>query len=153
MWRWWSGLLIRHDSKSCNRYTAVLLVMNLAQLDWPRWEGFSCKRIEEHKQEGLHVQSEIADLYEMKIKRGSSSDHKRTKRRSGEEQKRGPWFTAKWLVITITMKKTVSYWKTWSKQNSNPRDVVAAVNQDPRDVEDPLDMPLLGSNMINGPSA
>jgi hypothetical protein len=39
----------------CNRYTTALLVINQAQLDWPRQEGFSCKRIEEHKQEGKNT--------------------------------------------------------------------------------------------------
>ena len=46
------------------------LVINQAQLDWPRQEGFSCKRIEEHKQERVNTQSEIADGYEEKIKMG-----------------------------------------------------------------------------------
>ena len=63
-------LLIKHDSKSRNRYTATPLVINQAQLDWPRREGFSCKRIEEHKQERINTQSEIADVYEAKIKVG-----------------------------------------------------------------------------------
>jgi hypothetical protein len=35
----------------CNRYATAPLVINQAQLDWPRQEGFSCKRIKEHKQE------------------------------------------------------------------------------------------------------
>ena len=38
----------QHDSKSSNRYTTAPLVINQAQLDWLRREGFSCKRIEEH---------------------------------------------------------------------------------------------------------
>jgi hypothetical protein len=41
-WRtrcWQSGLLIRHDLNSCNRYTAAPLVINQAQLDWPCKEG------------------------------------------------------------------------------------------------------------------
>ena len=63
-------LLIRHEFKACNRYTTAPLVINQAQLDWPRREGFSCKRIEEHKQERINTQSEIADVYEAKIKVG-----------------------------------------------------------------------------------
>ena len=51
-------LLIRHDSKFCNRYTATPLVINQAQLDWPRQEGFSYKWIEEHKQEKVNTQSD-----------------------------------------------------------------------------------------------
>ena len=46
------------------------LVINQAQLDWPRQEGFSCKRIEEHKQERINTQSKIADVYKEKIKVG-----------------------------------------------------------------------------------
>ena len=61
-------LLISHDSKSCNRYTTTPLVINQAQLDWPRREGFSCKRIEEHKQESINAQSEIAIMSEAKVK-------------------------------------------------------------------------------------
>ena len=57
-------LLIRHDSKSHNHYTAAPLVINQTQLDWPRRKGFSYKRIEEHKQERVNTQSEIADVYE-----------------------------------------------------------------------------------------
>ena len=60
----------QHDSKSSNRYTTAPLVINQSQLDWPRQEGFSCKRIEEHKQEGINLQSEIADVYEAKNKMG-----------------------------------------------------------------------------------
>ena len=63
-------LLIRPDVKSCNRYTIALLVIKQAQLDWPRQEGFSCKRIEEHKQDRVNTQFEIADVYEAKIKMG-----------------------------------------------------------------------------------
>ena len=40
------------------------LVINQAQLDWPRQEGFFYKRIEEHKQERVNTQSEIADMAE-----------------------------------------------------------------------------------------
>ena len=58
----------QHDSKSSNRYTTAPLVINQAQLDWPRQEAFSCKRIEEHKQERINTQSEIVDVYEVKIK-------------------------------------------------------------------------------------
>ena len=54
----------QHDSKSSNRYTTALLVINQAQLDWPRWEGFSCKWIEEHKQENVNTQSDIANMNE-----------------------------------------------------------------------------------------
>ena len=59
-------LLIRHDSKSCNCYTAAPLVINQAQLDCPRQEGFSCKRIEEHKQEDVNTQYDIANMNEAK---------------------------------------------------------------------------------------
>ena len=61
-------LLIRHEFEDYNRYTTAPLVINQAQLDWPRQEGFSCKRIEEHKQERINTQSEIANVYEAKIK-------------------------------------------------------------------------------------
>jgi hypothetical protein len=44
------------------------LVINQAELDWPRQEGFPFKRIEEHKQERVNSQSEIADVYEAKNK-------------------------------------------------------------------------------------
>ena len=57
-------LLIKHDSKSCNRYTAPPLVINQAQLDWPHQEGFSYKRIKEHKQERVNTQFEITYVYE-----------------------------------------------------------------------------------------
>ena len=57
-------LLIRHDSKSSNCYTTAPLVINQAQLDWPRREGFSCKRIEEHKQKDVNTQSDIANMNE-----------------------------------------------------------------------------------------
>ena len=63
-------LLIRHEFEACNRYTTSLLVINQAQLDWPHREGISCKQIEEHKQERINTQSEIADVYEAKIKVG-----------------------------------------------------------------------------------
>ena len=46
------------------------LVINQAQLDWPRQEGFFYKRIKEHKQERVNTQSEIVDVYEAKIKMG-----------------------------------------------------------------------------------
>ena len=42
--------------------------INQAQLDWPRREGFSCKRIEEHKQESINAQSKIANINEAKVK-------------------------------------------------------------------------------------
>ena len=59
---------------------------------------------------------------------GSSSDHKRTNRHSGEEPERvGPEFTAKGLDGTITMKMIVSQWKTSTKQNPNPN-VAAATD-------------------------
>jgi hypothetical protein len=38
-------------------------------------------------------------------------------------------------------------------KNPSPNDVAAAVNEDPRVMEGPLDTPLLGFNMIDGPSA
>jgi hypothetical protein len=49
---------------------AASLVINQTQLDWPRQEGFSCKQIEEHKQERVNLQSKIADVYEAKNKIG-----------------------------------------------------------------------------------
>ena len=52
----------QHDSKSSNCYTTAPLVINQAQLNWPRQEGFSYKRIEEHKQEGINTQSDIANM-------------------------------------------------------------------------------------------
>ena len=60
----------QHDSKSSNRYTTAPLFINQAQLGWPRREGFSCNWIEEHKQERVNMQYEIADVYETKIKMG-----------------------------------------------------------------------------------
>ena len=60
--------LIKHEFEACNNYTIAPLVINQAQLDLPRREGFSCKRIEEHKQERINTQSEIANVYEAKIK-------------------------------------------------------------------------------------
>jgi hypothetical protein len=41
----------------------------------------------------------------VKTSMGSSLNHKRTNHHSGEEQERGPWFTAKGLDITVTMKE------------------------------------------------
>ena len=58
----------QHNSKSSNRYTTAPLVINQAQLDWSLQEGFSCKRIEEHKQECINAQSEIANMNEAKAK-------------------------------------------------------------------------------------
>ena len=63
-------LLIRHDSKSCNRYTTASSVINQGQHYWPCQKGFFCKRIEEHKQERVNTQSKIAYVYEAKIKVG-----------------------------------------------------------------------------------
>ena len=57
-------LLIRHEFEAYNRYTTAPLVINQAQLDWPCQEGFSCKRIEEHKQEDINTQSDIANIDE-----------------------------------------------------------------------------------------
>ena len=54
----------QHDSKSSNCYTTAPLVINQAQLDWLRREGFSCKRIEERKQEDVITQSDIANMNE-----------------------------------------------------------------------------------------
>ena len=54
----------QHDSKSSNRYTTAPLVINQAQLNWPRREDFSCKRIKEHKQEDVNTQSDIANMNE-----------------------------------------------------------------------------------------
>ena len=61
-------LLIKHEFEAYNRYTTAPLVINQAQLDWPRREGFFCKRIEGHKQEDVNTQYEIADVNEAKIK-------------------------------------------------------------------------------------
>jgi len=61
-------LLIRHEFEACNRYTTALLVINQAQLDFPRQEGFSYKQIEEHKQESINMQSVIASMNEAKVK-------------------------------------------------------------------------------------
>ena len=51
-------LLIRHEFEACNCYTTAPLVINQAQLDWPRREGISYMRIEEHKQEDVSTQSD-----------------------------------------------------------------------------------------------
>jgi len=51
----------------------------------------------------------------------SSSDHKRTNCHSGEDQEQGPWFIAKGLNVTVTMKMVVSQRKTSTKQNPNPK--------------------------------
>ena len=58
-------LLIKHEFEACNYYTTAPLVINQTQLDWPRQEGFSCKRIEEHKQEDVNTQSDIANMNEV----------------------------------------------------------------------------------------
>ena len=50
-------LIIKHEFEAYNRYTTAPLVINQVQLDWPRQEGFSCKRIGEHKQESVNAQS------------------------------------------------------------------------------------------------
>ena len=49
-------LLIKHEFEAYNRYTTAPLVINQAQLDWPRQEGFCCKRIKEHKDERVNTQ-------------------------------------------------------------------------------------------------
>ena len=61
-------LLIKHEFEAYNRYTTAPLVINQAQLDWPRQKDFSYKRIEEHKQESINAQSEIASMNEAKVK-------------------------------------------------------------------------------------
>ena len=61
-------LLIGQEFEARNRYTTALLVINQEQLDWHRQEGFSCKRIEEHKQESINAQSKIANINEAKVK-------------------------------------------------------------------------------------
>ena len=63
----------------------------LAQLDWPRREGFSCKRIEGHKQEDVNTQSDIANMDEANQKKGSRTWFQRTNRYSGGDQEQGPW--------------------------------------------------------------
>ena len=62
-----------------------------AQLDWPRREGFSCKRIEGHKQEDVNTQSDIANMDEANQKKGSRTWFQRTNRYSGGDQEQGPW--------------------------------------------------------------
>jgi hypothetical protein len=49
----------------------------------------------------------------------SSSDPKKTNHHSGEKQEQRPGFTAKVLDITVTMKMSISQWKTRTKQNPN----------------------------------
>ena len=60
----------QYDSKSSNRYTTVPLVINQAQLDWSRREGFFCKRIEKHKQEEVNTQSDIVNMNDEANQRG-----------------------------------------------------------------------------------
>ena len=55
----------QHDSKSSNHYTTAPLVINQAQFDWPRREGFSYKWIEVHKQEDVNTQSDITNMNEV----------------------------------------------------------------------------------------
>ena len=64
--RWRSGFKSTWF-ESCNRYTTAPLVINQAQLDWPRQEGCSCKWIEEHTQESINTQSRIADMNDANI--------------------------------------------------------------------------------------
>jgi len=65
-WRWRSGLKSAwFEPRNC--YTTTPLDINQAQLDWPRQEGFSWKRIKEHKQESINMQSEIADMNDTNI--------------------------------------------------------------------------------------
>ena len=52
----------QHDLKSSK--TTAPLVINQAQLDWPRREGFFYMQIEEHKQEDVNMQSDIANMNE-----------------------------------------------------------------------------------------
>jgi hypothetical protein len=49
-------------------------------------------------------------------------------------------------LITATVQRQITL-----KQNSNPNEGVAAANKVPKVMQDPLDVPLLGSNMIQGP--
>ena len=44
------------------------------QLDWSPQEGFPYKQIEEHKQERVNSQYEIADVYEVNMSTGFESD-------------------------------------------------------------------------------
>jgi len=62
------------------------MVVNQAQLDWPRQEGCSCRRIEEHKQESINTQPEITDTNDTNIQWG----FQRTNWHSGGDQERGP---------------------------------------------------------------
>ena len=62
-WCWWSSFKSTRF-EPCNRYTTAPLVINKAQLDWPRQEGFSCKRIKGHKQEDINTQSDITNINE-----------------------------------------------------------------------------------------
>jgi hypothetical protein len=50
-----------------NRYFTALLVINQVQLDLPLREGFSCKGIEEHKQERVKPQFQFANTNEVEI--------------------------------------------------------------------------------------
>ena len=95
-------LLIRHEFKACNRYTTGPLVINQAQLDWHRQEGFSCKRIEEHKQERINTNLKLQLCMKRKSKWGSRTRFQRTNRHSGGDQEQGPWINVQGLVATDT---------------------------------------------------
>lgn len=61
--------IINHDSNPYNHYNFVVLVLNQAQHDWPQ---------QEHKQETINSQSEIAYVYKAKMNKDSSSEKQRT---------------------------------------------------------------------------
>ena len=61
------GVDLDVDDPASNQQDSNLATATpLAQLDWPRREGFSCKRIEEHKQEDVNTQYDIANMNEAK---------------------------------------------------------------------------------------
>ena len=92
---WWRSRCWWSDFKSArfkpyNRYTTALLVINQAQLDWPRQEGFSCKRIEEHKQEDVNNAIWYCKYGSSELKRGSRTRFQRTNWHNGGDQERAP---------------------------------------------------------------
>ena len=146
-------LLIRHDSKSRNHETVAPLVINQAQLDWPRREGFSCKRIEEHKQERVNTQSENCRCVWSENQDGVQALITKVLITTVVKKKNsGPEFTAKGLDITVTMNVFVSQGKTSTKQNSNLNVALATKYMLPRVDLDHLDTPLLSSNRIHRPT-
>ena len=94
-------LLIRHDSKSSNCYTTAPLVINQAQLDWPR-------RANRRTQARKCKHAIWYCKYEWsESKRGSRTRFQRTNRHSGGDQERGLWITVKGLVATVTTNQSL----------------------------------------------